>query len=818
MQLWRRRGTTYLALGILALAGVAALQLALAPEVPAQSTVPEGHIVVEGRLIYIPRDSGKNLPASGLQVDIYDLDEGFPTASQLLASTTTDARGFFRSPPILNVDPDGPAGQTEKTQDVFLRLRSDAGDVKLLELGSRRGYNWNSYDINQSTGLLRNVPDGIVPMQPLYIEENTRDVDALWTYIDLSRARFFMEQHTGEDPGEITALWSPTSNQGPEYDPAEREIILRSDSSGYGDVVVQQAVYAIVHNMLGSLPTEWEGCTAGPGAEMQESGSQACALIQGLATFVALGVFEDPNFDSAATQGLAIDAATYGSAGWDDGDDVPGRVAGAFWDLFELDETNTPAEDGTDGYNATFGEVWQIFADAQPITMEAWWQGWLAAGMDGCAPLGSLKQNTIDYNTDPVIDTSMTTIILDEDETVEIDLSSMVSDVECAGEQLQFAMIDPGDPNAGARFTAPVTLTIEPKENWFGQTTVRMTASDGATALPLDLTVIVNSVNDCPTIEPRVSDPPAERWGDPIVIDLAGRADDVEDQPQELTWSVEIAPQNQGDFTATVQGDQITFELEPTILDRYTALVMIQLSDRDGCTTEQPLKLIWDSRPNQPPFIRPNTLPPEIIDCQGSTINLDLEGVGGDDEDGPDPLEWFCDNCPLQGIIVEPRLPGRQGFTFIPEPETTGSHRVDLRVVDSGGLSARATITLTWRTEAECSNLPPLILRNKMFNKTAGLNAEICYDLRGKATDPDHPDSSLTWWMDDVVPNEMVVSGEGSKQLCLRPNPRTRPNYEGCFTTTFVVLDPLNASDSMPIQTCWRDISIHFPTILQQRR
>ena len=813
MQIWRRHGSSWLALGIIALVGVAAAHLASPAEVPAQTTVPPGHIVVEGRILYIPRSSGTNFSAAGLKVDIYDLDGGFPVASQLLASTTTDARGFFRSPPIENKDPDGPTGQLEGTQDVFLRLRSDSGDVKLLEMGSRRGYTWNSYDINPTTGQLRNVPDGVVPMQPLYVEENTKDVDALWTYIDLSGAWLFMKEHTGEDPGQITALWSATSNQGPRYDPTAREIILRSDSAGYGDVVVQQAVYALVHNLLGNLPAEWLPCLSGPGSEMQRSGSQACAFIQGLATFVALGVFNDPNFDSASTLGINLDAATQGSPGWDDGDAVPGRVAGAFWDLYEGDTT----VDGTDGINATFAEAWDVIDGHRPKTMPQWWAGWLADGKDGCAPLGSLKQNTINYNTDPVIDRSQTTIILDEDEMVEIDLSGMVTDVECAGEQLAFTMLEAGDRNAGVRFTAPVSLTIKPAENWFGQTLVKMQVSDGATALPLDLTVIVNSVNDCPRIEPRVNDPPSVRWGNPIVVDLAGHVTDVEDQVQNLVWDVEVAPQNQGAVTARVQGSTATFELTGNVIERYAALVTLKVSDRDGCTTEQPLKIIWDSRPNQPPFIIDDRLSKEYIDCQGSTISLDLVGVGGDDEDGPDPLEWFCDNCPIPGVITE-RATNKQGFTFIPEPETSGERRVDLRVVDTGGLAARATITLTWRTAAECANLPPRILRNLMRPKTAGINAQICYELKGKATDPDHPDSSLTWWMEGVNPADVTVSGEGTQRLCLTPNRANRRNYEGCFNTTFVVLDPLNASDKMDMSTCWRKIQINFPTILQNRR
>ena len=41
---------------------------------------------------------------------------------------------------------------------------------------------------------------------------------------------------------------------------------------------------------------------------------------------------------------LNLETPTWGSSGWDEGDDVEGRVAGALWDIY--DDVN----DGTDNY------------------------------------------------------------------------------------------------------------------------------------------------------------------------------------------------------------------------------------------------------------------------------------------------------------------------------------------------------------------------------------------------------------------------------------------------------------------------------------
>ena len=58
--------------------------------------------------------------------------------------------------------------------------------------------------------------------------------------------------------------------------------------------------------------------------------------------------------------------------------------------------------------------------------MREWWDGWKALGKNGCAAVGSLLQNTIDYNTPPTIQ-PIPDIILDEDETAILDQTTFPS-------------------------------------------------------------------------------------------------------------------------------------------------------------------------------------------------------------------------------------------------------------------------------------------------------------------------------------------------------------------------------------------------------
>ena len=204
----RRFGLGWLALFAFVLAGLAGALLGEPKVVPAQQTIAPGNIKVEGRVLFIGRDSERSHSAAGLRVEVWDLDKRGTSQGDLLFTTMTDASGFFTTAEISNKDTDGPTNQPDGGQDIFLKLKSDNGTVRLLKSGTRQQYEWNSYHINERTGLLENVPDGLVGMQPLYVEENTRDVEALWTYVDLSLAWMFMQEQTGEDPGQLTAFWS----------------------------------------------------------------------------------------------------------------------------------------------------------------------------------------------------------------------------------------------------------------------------------------------------------------------------------------------------------------------------------------------------------------------------------------------------------------------------------------------------------------------------------------------------------------------------------------------------------------------------------
>ncbi len=789
-------------------AGTAALAESGKPSVANQSEVTPGHILVQGRIMYIDRDSDRSHPAAGLRVEIWDKDYRSVSPGEKLTETVTDANGFFVSEEILNEDPDGPTNQPEGTQDVFLKLFTNNGDVRVLKAGTALEYSWPSYDIDSRDGLVRNVPDGVVGLKALYVMESTTDVEALWTFVNLVEGWSYLKETTGIEPGSVTAYWSPSSLDGPRYDPEERAIYFRDADAAYASVVVQQEAYALAHNAYGEFPASWTGCTQGPAESFSSETGASCAFIQGFATFYPLAVFGEPVFASLSIRGVDLDAAGGDTAGWSAGDSVPGRVAGAFWDLHEGDKT----VEEYDTTNATAAEIWSALAGHRPSTMAEWWQAWLAEGSDGCAALGSLYQNTIDYNTPPTVD-AIGTIALDEDTSLALDMQEHVTDAECPNDQLTYSLTEAGDPLAGVTLAAGGVVSITPTADWFGETDIAVAVSDGPATLEVPIHVVVESVNDCPEIFPRVPDVQV-RLREPIILTLLAHGLDVEDEPYALTWYAELESQDEQYVTVEGAGTAtLTFRLSPQIESRRNVRAVLIVRDSVGCEGRQPVALTWTVKPNNPPWIWPDRLTREYSALVNTKIDIDLQGVANDDEDGPDPLEWFVGNSEELHAQVGYVGGNRQILQFDPEVNFVGSDHVELEVRDTDGSAATTAITLTWKTRDSTDNLPPVILRNRLLPKTVGVNATACYPLLDKAMDPDDPLASLAWFLTGFEADDLQVMGQGTHELCLRP----RANFEGCMLSRFVVRDPKGAEDAHGMRTCWRSIDLYVPLVSQSR-
>lgn len=785
-----------------------ALDLAPSGEAPAQATVTPGYIVVRGRINFKDRGGDRNHPVSFAKVEIWDKDESFAAVGELLDTVYTDASGRYASKEIRNVDRDGPAGQTDGTQDVFLKIYTENAQVRLLRSGTDRPFQWTSYEITQnpSEGLKSNVPDGIVGFPTQEIYEQTGNVEAIWSFVDMAATWQYLRDRAGRDPGPLTAYWAPGSLDGPRYDLAARTLHFRDEDVGFGDLVIQYTAYALFRDLLDPLPDAWQACLATVPADVRVVTDPTCAFVHGLAIALALVVPGDPGYETPDQAPVDLDTANDASPAFDDGDAVPGRIAGALWDIHEGDGS----EDGFDLGNATFADVWDVVDQERPSTTREWFDGWQALGKDGCVAIGALYQNTIDYNTAPVIQ-PIPDVVIDEDETAIVDLNNYVTDVECADTALRFEMVDAGAPEAGVKLLPTNVISITPQAQWHGETTVRLTVSDGIESADISFRVIVRSVNDCPVLVRRVPDPPPAPYGTFIELDLESFATDVEDGSAALRWDVEVPPEQTAKLTVGGRGTtRLTFLLDASIRTNYSLIVLLTVTDSDGCMRSQPLALYWTTDRNTPPTIDPDKYQAEFVAPVNQTIRVDMTGVANDREDGPEPLQWFVLNP--DDLNAQVRPVSTKIIDFEPEVGFLGSNVVQLEVQDSNAARATASITLTWKSRDDVGNLPPEIIRPRLVGKTVGLNAEACYELTDKAFDRDHNRLALRWFAEPYDDTSLFIGVQGRRELCLT----SRTDFVGCLDATFIVRDPGNLEDRYDVQTCWRDIKLFLP--FTQRR
>jgi hypothetical protein len=802
-------------------AAVLASLLTLAAAGPLDVTATDRHasapaqrtITVSGRIMYQDRNLDRAHPAAGVKVEIWDKDSrGFGTGD-LLDTTVTNSEGRFRSQEVPNVDDDN--GHPDAGQDIYLRVYTLTDDVRLYKSGTtNQPFDWPSLDQPGGLGypLQRDVRDGEVRLQDMTAMASLKDVPALWSYVSMAQAINYFRSKTSGTPGPLKAFWASTSTDGPRYDPVSDTIYLRDGDASYEALVLQLAGLAVLDNLYGNLPA---ACGNAAEAELLVPGQADCAWYQGFATAFALAVRGDPSLTqpepprfSSPDVSVDIDLAAAGSPGWQDGDLVPGRVAGAIWDLHEGDQT----EEFYDKFNSTMADIWALIANARPTTMREFWQGWVRSGYDACQAAASLYQNTIDYNNPPAW-TQLPELTLEEDDIMIVKLWQYISDVECADAMLSFEMQNRGDVNAGVAVetsdTGEPELVVQPVDNWFGQTDITLVGSDGAARVPLNLHVKVISVNDIPMIDPPVSDVEQES-GKPITLQLLEHGRDVEDARIQLAWYAEVPEGDRDKLSVAGAGTHtLTFTTDASVVYDYGVRVLLKVRDTQGGEGTQAIALRWSARPNTPPIIN-SRLPREYEAPVNEPIAIDLEGMGSDLEDQATRLRWYAEHVTHAQVIGN----GTQLLTFEPETDFIGDVPITLKLVDTGGLFATTGITLTW--EPGVRNQPPQIRPGRILPAVSGMNRAIVYDFRDAAFDPDHPVESLRWYAVnyDAVIIRAVGQGSPTQRMTLHP----RPGYTGCLNITFVVRDPAGGEASQETRVCWRQIEIYMPALAKRHQ
>ncbi len=185
--------------------------------------------------------------------------------------------------------------------------------------------------------------------------------------------------------------WAPDSTDGTWYDLGENSVFLLPDDPRSAELVLHEFGHAIMDDIYEDAFPSSPKCSP---HYIPRTSSRGCAWTEGFATLYEVMVLGQPIFRWADGRTLNVEDPTWGTADWDNGDRVEGRVLGALLDLY--DTTNEgPHDQCTEDPR---GPIWTTFLNHKSTTFSQYWSDRAADGFDTSrTKLGCLYQNTIVY-------------------------------------------------------------------------------------------------------------------------------------------------------------------------------------------------------------------------------------------------------------------------------------------------------------------------------------------------------------------------------------------------------------------------------------
>jgi len=288
------------------------------------------------------------------------------------------------------------------------------------------------------------------------------------------------------------------------------------------------------------------------------------------------------------------------------------------------------------------------------------------SGDGDSAPITS-NTAAVSVTVTPVNDAPVVTddalVETDEDTAVEVDLRTLVDDVETVGDDLVFAVSNPA--NGSVELLADgYTARFLPAMDFSGPASFAFTVTDTGdgsdgpiTTAPATVTVAVNPVNDTPVFAADASAQTDE--DEPIEIDLRGFITDVETSPAGFTFEVISATNG----TAELQPDGFTVLFTPAADYNGPAAITVRATDT-GSGDDEPITVegtiaVSISPVNDAPTVanaigNQAPLQDELFELDLSEVFQDVDGDGltlSVTREGGQPLPGWLSYDPQTGVL-----------------------------------------------------------------------------------------------------------------------------------------------------------------------
>ena len=363
--------------------GVAAIPAAVLPQkgsasgiIAGPSAASTGYITMSGTFAYSTDDSDYRVApfstahTTTLLVEVYNWDTGTPVAYAWADYYT----GHWQTGSFPTGDIEFPItlGVHYYTW-VNWNVPPSGAECRVV-YDSAGGLSGIPYTYSWWTGPLSGYSGGNFEIGTWYPYSTDPNLPALWLQEDLNRAFVNLVWAGMPNPGQGTMVWYPTSTDGTYYNLGGQVHLAGTDANS-ADPGVHEYGHNVMYRVYGNWWPPEEHCPSPHYLLSNEDCS--CAWTEGWADFLPLAVNRDGSYTwgSGSTQSLETPTWT----GYDKGECVEGRVAGAMYDIddsnndgadqlsFGLDEIATIMKSHKISYFRSFPALW-IFNHGWPDT------------------------------------------------------------------------------------------------------------------------------------------------------------------------------------------------------------------------------------------------------------------------------------------------------------------------------------------------------------------------------------------------------------------------------------------------------------------
>ena len=306
-------------------------------------------------------------------------------------------------------------------------------------------------------------------------------------------------------------------------------------------------------------------------------------------------------------------------------------------------------------------------------------------------PFGAFASDTAVLTIKSVNDRPVLTRLgrrtIDEDDTMVVDLTVQVTDVETPFSAMQWTFVPSTGLSTSFSKTTGLLKAWAPPDS-SGTFTLRMTAFDaeGLASTTLD-TIEVADVNDLPTLSLPTD---VSLWRDStLVLQLLPLTSDADHSTADITFQVGTTT----GLSASLSGDTLTVTPEPDFSG--AGQIAIHATDPGGAVGTATLEVLVLAPEPQAPVM--SAIPEQTVEA-GDTLSLDLGDYVADPDDPDDALSWTVSTPAIGSASITEGV-----LRLVTEGNAAYTESLTVTATDPDGLQASGALRV------RVTELPPLL-------------------------------------------------------------------------------------------------------------